>query len=84
MTSLALNYRDLGDVQGARDLLEQALAGRQRVLGHDHPSTLRTMSSSPESANDSETSRIPAPYLSKPLSPAARSSAMITPTPCTR
>jgi hypothetical protein len=34
----------MGDLQGARDLLEQTLAARRRVLGDDHPHTLVSMS----------------------------------------
>ena len=33
----------LGDLDGARQLHEQALAGRWRVLGDDHPDTLESM-----------------------------------------
>lgn len=43
MHNLALTRRDLGDLQGARELFEQALAGRRRVLGEDHPDTLRSI-----------------------------------------
>jgi hypothetical protein len=42
MHNLALTRRDLGDLQGARELFEQALAGRRRVLGEDHPDTLQS------------------------------------------
>jgi hypothetical protein len=34
---------ELGDPDGARELFEQALAGRRRVLGDDHPATLSSM-----------------------------------------
>ena len=37
--------RPAADLQGARDLLEEALAGYRRVLGDDHPVTLTSMSS---------------------------------------
>jgi hypothetical protein len=43
MNNLALARRALGDLQGARDLHEQALAGYQRVFGDDHPDTLATI-----------------------------------------
>lgn len=33
----------LGDQQGALELYEQALAGFRRVLGDEHPDTLRSM-----------------------------------------
>jgi hypothetical protein len=40
MSNLASILRDLGDLQSARDLAEQALAGRQQVLDDAHPDTL--------------------------------------------
>jgi hypothetical protein len=40
MNNLGRTLADLDDLHGARDLLEQAVAGRQRVLGDDHPDTL--------------------------------------------
>ena len=43
MNDLAETLRNLGDLQGARELREQALAARRRVLGADHPDTLRSM-----------------------------------------
>jgi Tetratricopeptide repeat len=43
MVNLALARWFLGDSHGARELEEQALAGYRRVLGDDHPSTLRAM-----------------------------------------
>jgi hypothetical protein len=43
MHNLASTRRALGDLDGARMLLEQALAGRRRVLGDDHPATLTSM-----------------------------------------
>ena len=45
MNNLAETLRALGDLQGARDLHEQALTGRRQVLGDDHPDTLRSMHS---------------------------------------
>jgi Tetratricopeptide repeat len=45
MDSVAETFRDLGDLQGARELHEQTLAARRRVLSPDHPDTLRTMNS---------------------------------------
>ena len=44
MSHLAETRRDLGDLRGARDLHEQALAARQRVLGDDHPETEQSLS----------------------------------------
>jgi hypothetical protein len=44
MNNLAVARRNLGDLQGARDLHEQTLAARRRVLGADHPDTLLSMS----------------------------------------
>jgi tetratricopeptide (TPR) repeat protein len=45
MQILAAIRRNLGDLDGARQLLEEALTGRQRVLGNDHPDTLWSMTS---------------------------------------
>jgi Tetratricopeptide repeat len=45
MNNLAATRRALGDLDGARQLFEQALAGRRRVLGDDHPDTLTSMRS---------------------------------------
>jgi hypothetical protein len=36
--------RDLGEVQAARDLEQDALNRRRRVLGEDHPDTNRSAS----------------------------------------
>lgn len=41
--SLAEARRILGNLQDARELYEQALAARRRVLGDDHPKTLLSM-----------------------------------------
>jgi tetratricopeptide (TPR) repeat protein len=43
MNDLAETRRDLGDLQGARQLFEETLTARQRVLGDDHPDTLWSM-----------------------------------------
>jgi hypothetical protein len=43
MNNLAETRRGLGDLQGARDLHEQTLAGYRRVLGDDHPDTITSM-----------------------------------------
>jgi hypothetical protein len=43
MANLATTYQALGDPQRARELNEQALAGRLQVFGHDHPDTLTIM-----------------------------------------
>ena len=43
MSNHGLVRRKLGDLQGAHDLYEQALAGRRRVLGDDHPDTLQSI-----------------------------------------
>jgi hypothetical protein len=40
---LGATRRDLGDLDGTRQLLKQALAGYRRVLGEDHPYTLTAM-----------------------------------------
>jgi hypothetical protein len=44
MSNLAITRYELGDLQGAYDLLEKALAGRRRMLGDSHPDTLTSMS----------------------------------------
>ena len=38
--NLAIDLRALGDHQAARELDEDTLARRRRVLGEDHPDTL--------------------------------------------
>jgi hypothetical protein len=43
LINLAAIRSDLGDLQGARELHEQAVAGYQRVLGEDEPETLASM-----------------------------------------
>jgi hypothetical protein len=43
MSNLAVTRRALGDPESARQLHEQALAGRRRVLGEDHPDTLASV-----------------------------------------
>jgi hypothetical protein len=43
MHNLAVTRRALGDLAGARELFEQALAGSRRVLGEDHPDTLQSI-----------------------------------------
>jgi hypothetical protein len=43
MSNLAATRLDLGDLDGARDLQEQALVARRRVLGDNHPDTLRSI-----------------------------------------
>ena len=43
INNLTETRRDLGDLEGARDLHEQTLAGLQRMLGDDHPDTLNSM-----------------------------------------
>jgi hypothetical protein len=42
MHNLAETLRELGDLEGAHVLHDQALAGRRRVLGDDHPDTLQS------------------------------------------
>jgi hypothetical protein len=39
-TILANDLRELGEVQAARDLDQDTLDRRRRVLGQDHPDTL--------------------------------------------
>ena len=38
----AVGLRDLGEYQAARELDEDTLARSRRVLGEDHPDTLRS------------------------------------------
>jgi len=52
MHNLATTRRALGDLQGAQDLYEQALAGRRRVLGDDHPDTLASMTNLAETRRE--------------------------------
>jgi hypothetical protein len=40
-SSLAVGLRELGEVQAARELDEDTLTRRRRVLGPDHPDTLK-------------------------------------------
>jgi len=42
--NLAVDLRDLGDYQAARDLDNDTLTRRCRLLGSDHPSTLTSAS----------------------------------------
>ena len=42
--NLAVDLRDLGEVQAARDLDQDTLDRRRRVLGEDHPDTLASAS----------------------------------------
>jgi hypothetical protein len=41
-SGLAADLRELGQVQAARDLDEDTLERRRRILGQDHPDTLRS------------------------------------------
>ena len=43
MNNLGMTLANLGDLHDARDLLEQAVTGRRRVLGDDHHDTLGSM-----------------------------------------
>jgi tetratricopeptide (TPR) repeat protein len=52
MNNLAVTRRDLGDLLGARDLLEQTLAAFRRVLGDDHPDTLNSMNNLADTLRD--------------------------------
>jgi hypothetical protein len=42
-SNLAADLRELGEVQAARDLDQDTLERRRRVLGRDHPDTLRSV-----------------------------------------
>ena len=42
--NLAIDLRNLGEYQAARELDEDTLARRRRVLGEDHPDTLASAS----------------------------------------
>jgi hypothetical protein len=52
MNNLADTRHSLGDLDGARQLHEQALAGRRRVLGEDHPDSLTSMNNLTEVRRD--------------------------------
>jgi hypothetical protein len=41
-SNLAVNLRELGEVAAARDVDQDTLTRLQRVLGEDHPDTLRS------------------------------------------
>ncbi len=43
LNNLALTLRSQGDASSARKLHEEVLAARRRVLGKEHPDTLRSM-----------------------------------------
>ena len=43
-SNLAIDLRNLGEYQAARELDEDTLARRRRVLGEDHPDTLTSAS----------------------------------------
>jgi hypothetical protein len=43
--NLAINLRELGEVQAAHDLNHDTLDRRRRILGHDHPDTLASAAS---------------------------------------
>jgi hypothetical protein len=43
--SLAIDLRELGELQAARDLDRDTLDRRRRTLGHDHPDTLASAAS---------------------------------------
>jgi Tetratricopeptide repeat len=43
MSHLAETRRNLGDLQGARDLHKQTLVSRRRLFGNDHPDSQTSM-----------------------------------------
>jgi hypothetical protein len=84
MNNLGSTLRDLGDLDSARELLEQTLAARQRVLGSDHQSTLMAMNSlalTRRAFGDLQGAR---DLFEKPLLPADGCSATIIGGACTR
>jgi hypothetical protein len=84
MSNLAETYRHLHRLEEARELHEQTLAARQRVLGPDDPDTLKSMDNLAETRHDMVTSKAPASCTSRLWRPAAACSATTTPTPCGR
>ena len=81
---LAWALRDMGRYAEARELDEDTLARRRRVLGEDHPDTLISANNL---ANDLATSvsiRRPASWTRTPWPAAAGCSARTTPTPWPR
>ena len=43
MHSLALSFEGMGEVQKALELRKQVLEVRKRILGEEHPDTLKAM-----------------------------------------
>ena len=81
-SNLAIDLRDLGEHQAARDLDEDTLARRRRVLGEDHPDTLSSASNLADRPERTWASiRRPATWTRTPWPAAAGCSARTTPTP---
>ena len=79
MYDLAATRRDVGDLDGARQLHEQTLTARRRVLGEDHPDTLRSMNSLASILAKLATWTAPASCTNRPWPPASGCWALETP-----
>ena len=79
--NLAIALRELGEVQAARDLDQDTLARRRRVLGEDHPNTLAPRTTSPPTCASWARCRRPATWTRTPWPAAAGCWARTTPTP---
>ena len=75
------DLRALGEVQAARDLNQDTLDRRRRILGDDHPDTLNSATTWPTTCARSARSRPPATWTRTPWTAAAGSWATTTPTP---
>ena len=78
---LAWALRDMGRYAEARDLDQDTLARRRRVLGEDHPDTLASASNLANDLATSASIRRPASWTRTPWPAAAGCSARTTPTP---
>ena len=73
--NLAMDLYELGEVQAARELDEDTLARRRRVLGDDHPDTLNSATSLAADLRALGEVRPPASWLKIPWTVAAASKA---------
>ena len=80
-SSLAAGVGHRGEHQAARELGEDTLARRRRVLGEDHPDTLASAHGLAISLRGSASARRPGSWAKTPWPAAAASWARTTPTP---
>ena len=81
---LAWALRAMGHYAEARELDEDTLARRRRVLGEDHPDTLTSANNLGNDLRNSVSVRRPASWTRTPWSASAACSARTTPIPCAR